>query len=108
METTQVMDLMHGSVVPLAMSYQKGFPPPPQEGMGSNLPSKSELISMCSPRDDHWFDWDLCSLCSAQSSQGKGTPPERKNSFFQEVFPEKITKGMAPNELPILPSYVLF
>ena len=67
-----------GNVLP------KGIPPPPQEGMGSNLPSKSESISMCSPRDDHWFDWDLCSLCSAQSSQGKGTPPE-KNVFFRAL-----------------------
>jgi len=34
----------------------------------------SEGFSWCSTehlwwRDDHWFDWDLCSLCSAQSSQ---------------------------------------
>ena len=65
--------------------------PPPQEGMGSNLPSKSESISMCSPRDDHWFDWDLCSLCSAQSSQGK-----------------IITKGAAPKTeiFTSLPPYV--
>ena len=105
METTQVMDLMHGSVVPLAMSYQKGFPPHPRRAWGPTYPPKCESISMCSPRDDHWFDWDLCSLCSAQSSQGKGTPPEKK-CFLSALARMRGGEALAPIKKYIIYIYL--